>query len=379
LSGREQMRVLQVYKAALPHSMGGVERVIDGIASGLISAGHEAEVLAIGPRRETVVQTPGYRVHTVPADFERASCPVALAALPLLHKLAERADVVHYHAPWPWADALHLLGAARGRPTVVSYQSDVVRQRVIGALYRPLMHAFLRRADRIVASSPDYVHSSPVLARYRERTRVVPIGIADGPPAASLAQRGTAWRQRAGGPFLLFLGVLRYYKGLRFLLDAIAGTPMRLVIAGDGPLRAELEAQARHLAIGDQVLFTGHIDDADRWALIDACRAVVLPSHLRSEAYGVALVEAASRGRPMVSCAMGTGTSFINRDGETGRTVPPADSLALRQALTSLWEDDAAATQMGAAARLRYLDGLRLEDMVDGMLGVYAEVLSARN
>lgn len=136
------MRVLQVYKAALPHSMGGVERVIDGIASGLLGAGHEAEVIAIGPRRETLVQPPGYRVHTVPADFERASCPVAVAALPLLRALAERADVVHYHAPWPWADALHLLGAARGRPTVVSYQSDVVRQRVLGALYRPLMHAF---------------------------------------------------------------------------------------------------------------------------------------------------------------------------------------------------------------------------------------------
>jgi len=207
---------------------------------------------------------------------------------------------------------------------------------------------------------------------------VVPIGIADGPPAESLAQRAAAWHQRAGGPFLLFLGVLRYYKGLRFLLDAIAGTPMRLVIAGDGPLRAELEAQARRLAIGGQVLFAGHIDDADKWALIDACRVVVLPSHLRSEAYGVALVEAASRGRPMVSSAMGTGTSFINRDGQTGYTVPPADSLALRRALTTLWEDDAETARMGAAARLRYLDGLRLDDMVAGMVAVYRDALQGR-
>ena len=371
------MRVLQVYKAALPHSMGGVERVIDGIASGLLGAGHEAEVLAIGPRRETLVQAPGYRVHTVPADFERASCPVAVAALPLLRKLAERADVVHYHAPWPWADALHLLGAARGRPTVVSYQSDVVRQRVLGTLYRPLMHAFLRRADRIVASSPDYVASSPVLARHRERTRVVPIGIADAPPPESLAQRATTWLERAGGPFLLFLGVLRYYKGLRFLLEAIAGTSMRLVIAGDGPLRVELEAHAQRLGLSGQVLFAGRVEDEDKWALIDACRAVVLPSHLRSEAYGVALVEAASRGRPMVSCAMGTGTSFINRHGETGYTVPPADSLALKAALERLCADDAEAARMGTAARLRYLDGLRLEDMVAGLLKVYAEAVTS--
>ncbi len=371
------MRVLQVYKAALPHSMGGVERVIDGIASGLLGAGHEAEVIAIGPRRETLVQPPGYRVHTVPADFERASCPVAVAALPLLRALAERADVVHYHAPWPWADALHLLGAARGRPTVVSYQSDVVRQRVLGALYRPLMHAFLRRADRIVASSPDYVASSPVLARHRERTRVVPIGIADGPPPESLAQRATAWLDRAGGPFLLFLGVLRYYKGLRFLLEAIAGTPMRLVIAGDGPLRAELEAHAQRLGLSRQVLFAGRVEDDDKWALIDACRAVVLPSHLRSEAYGVALVEAASRGRPMLSCAMGTGTSFINRHGETGYTVPAADSLALKAALEKLWTDHTETERMGAAARLRYLDGLRLEDMVAGLLKVYAEAVTS--
>lgn len=369
------MRVLQVYKAALPHSMGGIERVIDGIASGLASAGHEAEVLAIGPRLETVTQAPAYRVHTVPADFERASCPVSLQALPLLRKLAAEADVVHYHAPWPWADALHLSGAAGGRPTVVSYQSDVVRQRVLGALYRPLMHAFLRRADRIVASSPDYVRSSPVLARYRERTRVVPIGIAEGPSAASLAALAAAWRTRVGGPFLLFLGVLRYYKGLRFLLEAIAGTSMRLVVAGDGPLRDELEAQAQRLGLGARVMFAGCVEDADRWALLDACRAVVLPSHLRSEAYGVALAEAASRGRPLVSCAIDTGTSFINRSGETGLVVPPADPAALRQALERLWGDDDAAARMGAAARQRYEHGLRQEDMVAGMLAVYRDVL----
>ena len=368
------MRVLQVYKAALPHSMGGVERVIDGIAGGLVSAGHQATVLAIGPREEVVTQPPGYRVHTVSPDFELASCPVALAALPLLRRLAADAEIVHYHAPWPWADAMHLLGAALDRPTVVSYQSDVVRQRVLGAAYRPLMHAFLRRADRIIASSPDYVASSPVLARYRERTRVVPIGIAEGPAAETLAERAEAWRARVGGPFFLFLGVLRYYKGLPWLLEALAGTGMRLVIAGDGPLRTELEARARALGVLEQVLFAGHIDDADKWALIDACRALVLPSHLRSEAYGVALVEGAARGRPLISCAMGTGTSFINRDGETGHTVPPADARALRRALERLWSNDAEAARMGAAARRRYLDGLRQEDMAHGVMAVYNEV-----
>lgn len=369
------MRVLQVYKAAIPHSMGGVERVIDSIAGGLVGAGHQAAVLAVGPRREVVTQQPGYAVHTVVADFERASCPVSRAALPLLRRLAADADIVHYHAPWPWADAMHLLGATFDRPTVVSYQSDVVRQRVLGAVYQPLMHAFLRRADRIIASSPDYVASSPVLARYREHTRVVPIGIAEGPPAETLAARAEAWRGRVGGPFFLFLGVLRYYKGLPWLLDALAGTGMRLVIAGDGPLRAELEAKARALGVLPQVLFAGQVEDAEKWALIDACRAVVLPSHLRSEAYGVALVEGAARGRPLVSCAMGTGTSFINRHGETGLTVPPANAGALRQALQRLWDDDAEAVRMGAGARRRYLDGLRPEDMMRGLVEVYDEVL----
>lgn len=88
--------------------------------------------------------------------------------------------------------------------------------------------------------------------------------------------------------------------------------------------------------------------------LIRRCRALILPSHLRSEAYGMVLVEAAMLGKPMVSCETGTGTSFVNSHGETGLVVPPDDPGALADAMNRLLGDLALAESIGRAARLRY-------------------------
>jgi rhamnosyl/mannosyltransferase len=81
---------------------------------------------------------------------------------------------------------------------------------------------------------------------------------------------------------------------------------------------------------------------------------LVLPSHLRSEAFGMVLVEAAMIGKPMISCEINTGTSFVNADGETGFVVEPGSPRALAEAMSRLLEDEALALQMGQAARRRY-------------------------
>jgi rhamnosyl/mannosyltransferase len=102
------------------------------------------------------------------------------------------------------------------------------------------------------------------------------------------------------------------------------------------------------------VLFAGQVTDEEKVALIKRCRAMVLPSHLRSEAFGMVLVEAAMLGRPMVSCEIGTGTSYVNLDGETGFVVPPEDPDALAEALGILLVDNSLATRLGLGARTRY-------------------------
>ena len=153
--------------------------------------------------------------------------------------------------------------------------------------------------------------------------------------------------------YFLFVGVLRYYKGLPTLIEAARQVKARIVIVGEGPEGPALKRLAREAGCAN-VEFTGRVSEAEKFRLLAGCRAFVLPSQQRSEAFGMALVEAAIFDRPLVCCEIGTGTSFVNADGETGFVVAPGDADALAGAMNRLLRDETLARRFGAAARRRY-------------------------
>ena len=346
-------RVLHFYRTYFPETQGGAEEAIRQICLNTRRHGVRSRVLCISPSvRPRVVRRAEAAVYRARLHADIASCTASWEALPMFRRLLGWADVIHYHFPWPFADLLHF--AARVRtPTVVTYHSDIVRQRLLAALYAPLMGRFLRAADRIVCTSPDYLASSRVLARFQDNVEVVPIGLDPTsyprPDEARLAQA----RARFGEGFFLFVGVLRYYKCLDVLLDAAQGAPYRVVIVGAGPTAAALKKQARELGL-DNVTFAGYVPDALKVALIALCRGMVVPSYLRAEAFCVAMLEAAMHGKPLVSAATGSGTSHVNVHDETGLAVAPASPPALRAAMDRLHGDAELAVRLGQGARRRF-------------------------
>ena len=151
-----------------------------------------------------------------------------------------------------------------------------------------------------------------------------------------------ALHERYGeGPWLLFVGVLRYYKGLQYLLEAMPAIPARLMIVGDGPMGPDLRAQAQSLGLGDHVVFAGRVSDAELPGYYHAADIFILPASERSEAYGLVQVEAMASGLPVVCTELHTGTTFVNRHGESGLVVPPKDPAALASAIVTLLEDRA--------------------------------------
>jgi rhamnosyl/mannosyltransferase len=161
--------------------------------------------------------------------------------------------------------------------------------------------------------------------------------------------------------FFLFLGAMRYYKGLPFLLEAAEKTGLSVVLAGSGDAGK----------VPPNVTVLGEVSEAEKQALLRTCTAFVFPSHLRSEAFGVALLEAARAGKPMISCEIGTGTSYVNEHNITGLTIPPADPEALATAMQSLWGDSPRREQMGAAARARYEKLFTAKEMGDSYAALY--------
>ena len=179
-----------------------------------------------------------------------------------------------------------------------------------------------------------------------------------------------------GDKFFLFVGVLRYYKGLHILLDAVANSDYPVVIVGAGPIEAELKAHAARLGL-THVLFVGALDEDDKVALLTLCYAVAFPSHLRSEAFGISLLEGALYGKPMISSEIGTGTTYINIDGDTGIVVPPSDPQALGQAMRQLWDNPQLAHDMGKRAAARYWELFTAEQMARSYTALYHELVAS--
>ncbi|CAN1724573.1 D-rhamnosyltransferase WbpZ [Hyphomicrobium sp. 1Nfss2.1] len=369
------MNILHFYKTAFPYSVGGVEKVIHELAKGSVARGHQVDVIALADVAEKR-SLDGYTVHCCPTLFEAASTPVSFSAAIEFKKLARKADVINYHFPWPYMDVVHFATGVN-KPSVATYHSDVVRQRRAARVYAPLRHAFLNSVDAIVATSPNYRATSVTLQRHLSKVEVIPLGITDTASTSIEPDNLRGWRDRFGEHFFLFVGALRYYKGLRTLIDAAQGTRVPVVIAGAGPTERELRAQAKRLNV-DNVHLVGHVSDADKASLLTLCRAVVFPSDLRSEAFGVTLLEGAMFAKPLISSEIGTGTSYVNIDGETGIVVPPRNPAALRSAMERIWSDPSWAVEAGRRARLRYEALFTGERMCREYLRLYQDLLLRR-
>lgn len=368
------MRVLHFYKTAFPDTMGGTEQVINQIARGASKLGVKTDVLSLtADRQARTVEMDGYLAHRARLHLHIASTGFSASAFSRFSQLAKQVDVIHYHYPWPFMDLVHFATRVK-KPTLVSYHSDIIRQKYLLKLYSPLKNRFFDSVDRIVTSSPNYLASSPVLQKYTNKVCIIPYGLAKASYPQAAPDRLSFWRDKLGPKFYLFVGVLRYYKGLHVLLEAAQGTNYPIVIVGAGPLEQELKAQAAQLGLRN-IHFLGRLHDEDKVALLSLCYGFVFPSHLRSESFGISLLEAAMYGKPMISCEMGTGTTFINIADKTGLVVPPDDPVALRQALCYLWEHPEMAEVMGKVAEERYWEQFTADQMVRSYVALYGDLV----
>lgn len=372
------MRVLHFFKTYLPDSVGGIEQVIFQLCESGAQHGIDGQVLTLSADpTPAVVQLGQHEVHRAKLDIQFASTGFSWSVFKQFRELAAEADVVNYHFPWPFMDMVHF-ASAMNKPSVVTYHSDIIRQKHLLKLYRPLMNRFLASADRIVAASPNYLHTSDVLQQFRDKTRVIPYGLNKAGYPQPDTERMNRWRQQLGDKFFLFVGVMRYYKGLHILLEALKDVDYPVVIVGAGPLELELHAQARALGLRN-IHFLGRLGDEDKVALLQLSYAIVFPSHLRSEAFGISLLEGAMYGKPMISSEIGTGTSYINIHNETGLVVPPSHPQAFREAMRTLWEDPVRAATMGVKAETRYRQLFTADDMGRKWTELYQELLEEKS
>lgn len=368
------MRVLHFFKTYYPDTTGGIEQVIYQLCQGTRPLGVEAEVLTLSPTPLPAnLQIADHRVIRVKEDFNIASTGFSLSVFRMFKEMAKEADIVHFHFPWPMMDLVHF-ATRHGRPTLLSYHSDIIKQRTLLKLYTPLMNQYLKSMDRILVASPNYLDSSKFLKPFANKTTVIPYGLDQSAYPKITPGKINRLSKTIPEKFFLFVGVLRYYKGLDSLISALDGIDYPVVIIGSGPQELELKAQAQKLQLRN-LYFLGRLDDEEKACLLQMCYALVFPSHLRSEAFGISLLEASMYGKPMISCEIGTGTTYVNVHEETGLAVPPDSPLALREAMRRLWGNPEEARYFGTNALARFNRLFTAERMCNSVVQVYRELL----
>jgi glycosyltransferase involved in cell wall biosynthesis len=364
--------VLQIGKFYPPH-MGGIELHLEALSRALAECVDMRVLVAnhcAGTRREFIDGVPVIRARVI---FNLAGAPICPEMIREIR--SSGADLVHIHVPNPAAVLAYLASNHRGL-LVVTWHADTVRQKMLEWCFGPFRRIFVKRASALVATSPNYIESSPVLSANRARCHVIPYGIPverfSRPRPAAIA----AIRSEHGPRIVLAVGRLVYYKGFEYLVSAMARINGRCLILGDGPLRSTLEARARALGVSDRVRFLGEIHNEELAPFYHACDVLVLPSIVRAEAFGIVQLEAMACGKPVVNTHLASGVPFASLDGETGFTVKPADVEGLAAAVNRLLDDPDLRYRLGQAALRRVREHFTVEIMAARTLALYRKLVA---
>lgn len=354
--------------------LGGVERAVEELVPELNRFPDlEVDVLCQGPERREYALSPRGTVFQTTAGVAVSTASLSWQDLRTWQRIASRYDVVHVHAPWPQSD-LNLLLSRFGGKVVVHWHHDIVRQRLLYALYRGLERWLLRSADRICATSPKLLAESAALEGFRHKGVAVPIGIGEAAHAIG-EDKVRELRARHTGRALVFaLGRLVPYKGFEYLVRSAPAlsTGGLILIAGVGPLQRDLESLIAELGVQDRVRLLGAITGREVELYMRACDVFCLPSVQRSEAFGIVQIEAMRAGRPVVSTRLhGSGIDWVNQDGVTGFTVEPRNPDALAQALNRVLEDAERARTLGTNGRRRYEELFTARKMAQQVRAMY--------
>jgi rhamnosyl/mannosyltransferase len=322
-----------------------------------------------------------------PVRVTRAGRRATLARFDLCPRLPElicrlrrmAIDVIHLHVPNPTM-LLALAAVQPAIPLVITYHSDVVRQRRLGMLLRPFERLVFHKAAAVLATSPLYPTGSEFLQGYHDRLSVLPFGIdldvylQPSPEARAYAER---LRSEHGQPLWLAVGRLVYYKGLENAIRALAEVPGKLLIVGDGPLKSNLTELAQQVGVSDRVVWRNSLSDVQLTGAYHASTALWFPSNARSEAFGIVQIEALASGCPVINTALlGSGVSWVSRHEESGLTVPVNDNAALAHAARRLLDEPGLRARLSAAARARAVREFDQILMARRSLDLYDQVLT---
>lgn len=368
----EKKRILQINKLYYPY-VGGIERVVQQIAEGLADKTKMKVLVSSVEKRLVEEKINGVQVIRVPSIAMLGNLPISLGLTRKLRSIMKDIDVIHLHMPYPFGDLACLLSGYKGK-IVVWWHSDVVRQKKMMLLYKPIMNMMLKRADVIIVATKGHIEGSEYLKSYQDKCMIIPYGVEQKIEQEAdryIIEKKETIIKNSKVQFL-FIGRLVYYKGCKVLLEAFKDVKhAELTMVGSGNMEEELKELAKSYDIDGRVRFCGEASEEELYKHLEECDVLVLPSIARSEAFGLVQIEAMAFGKPVINTNLPSGVPYVSLDKITGLTVPPEDVQALAKAMQWLVDHDEERVAMGIRARKRMKEEYRLETMLERVLKVY--------
>lgn len=354
-------RILHISKYYYPFS-GGTEQIARDCVLALKDK-YVQKVIAFNDGKKDQIDTvDGVEVYKCGCFAKVSAQSLSSSYGKTLHALMDSfdPDIVVFHYPNPFVASL-LLKELKNKKTrlIVYWHLDIIRQKFLRVFFNGQNERLLARADKVIATSPNYIEGSKWLQSVKEKCVVVPncINVERMKITPEIEKRATEIREENQGKIIcLAVGRHTEYKGFSYLIEAskLLDDNFKIYIAGKGELTDKLKKEAE----GDnKIQFTGRVDDKELKASIRACDIYCFPSITKNEAFGLALAEAMYYEKPAITFTIpGSGVNYVSLDEVTGIEVENRNVEKYAEAMKKLATDKELRVKYGRAGKKRVED-----------------------
>lgn len=372
------MKILQLGKAFPPiKRLGGVEKVMEYFYYGLNEFGIRCDVLGSNDNFSSKIDNYSEKglVFREPLFFKAKSTFFSFSLILKLWKIQDNYDVIHVHLP----DPMSLIALFITRPKskiVVHWHSNILKQKYLYLLVSYFEKWVLKRSDIILCTSPKYYINNSTLEPFEDKVSFLVIGLSkkEMPINNDLYK---AINEKEESNKIIYVGRFVYYKGIEYLINAMSLVESNCVLylIGSGVLENKLKDLVKRLNIDNKVVFLGELDDKEKFTYIKNSKILLLPSIYKTEAYGIVQVEAMAFGVPVISTKIeGSGVDWVNKDGVSGLTILPENSLQIAKAVDKILLDSELHDKLSKGAKARFNSLFTREIMINELVSKYKKI-----